>query len=288
MQENSSLKGDYVYSLIVYRIYCTTKGKKINRKPAYFTHGVENYRNLAPDEKNFISQLLKSNSDEFNNWKAGSVLPSEYEHIDLPVLSSTPKSAMNRFKKAIKQLTSPYTFNDLLKVCNDIKSIDWKHINEVDDNYISFDMYFTIGNHQGNSILFDKIKKIDYTDSEEDNMTLESFFTFETAFLSLARFIKEYDAIYPSEKNTVLLEQLKKIWSGLFHQNWKESPLAFDFFTHAPKIQYYSYELAKDTVLEFLKRNVQELDCQRLVDFLCEEDKKKKVYKKVYELLKGM
>lgn len=72
--------------------------------------------------------------------------------------------------------------------------------------------------------------------------------TFETAFLSLARFIKEYDVIYPSEKNTVLLEQLKKIWSGLFHQNWKESPLAFDFFTHAPKIQSYSYELAKDTV----------------------------------------
>lgn len=288
VQEKSSLKGDYVYSLIVYRIYCTTKGKKINRKPAYFTHGVEDYRSLAPDEKNFISQLLKSYSDEFNNWKAGSVLPSEYEHIDLPVLSSTPKSAMNRFKKAIKQLTSPYTFNDLLKVCNDIKSIDWKHINEVDDNYISFDMYFTIGNHQGNYILFDKIKKIDYTDSEEDNMTLESFFTFETAFLSLARFIKEYDAIYPSEKNTVLLEQLKKIWSGLFHQNWKESPLAFDFFTHAPKIQSYSYELAKDTVLEFLKRNVQELDCQRLVDFLCEEDKEKKVYKKVYELLKGM
>lgn len=102
VQEKSSLKGDYVYSLIVYRIYCTTKGKKINRKPAYFTHGVEDYRSLAPDEKNFISQLLKSNSDEFNHWKAGSVLPSEYEHIDLPVLSSTPKSVMNRFKKAIK------------------------------------------------------------------------------------------------------------------------------------------------------------------------------------------
>ena len=49
VQENSSLKGDYVYSLIVYHIYCTTKGKKINRKPAYFTHGVEDYRSLAPD-----------------------------------------------------------------------------------------------------------------------------------------------------------------------------------------------------------------------------------------------
>lgn len=288
VQEDSCKLGDYNYSFVVYRIYCTLKGKRINRRPVYFQYGIEEWQKLTSDEKEFIAKLLESDADGFNCWKEGSVFPTEYEHIDIPVVSATPKSVMNKFKKSVKQLSSPFTFTDLLKACQDIKSIDWNHINEVHDNYISFDMFFTIGHHKGNCILFDKIKNIEYTDKEEVEKILESHFTFESAFLSLAYFVNAYNCLYPSEKNTVLLARLKEIWSGLFHQNWKEQPLAHDFFIHAPKEVSYSFEFAYSTVLEFLERNVQELDCQRLVDFLLEEEKDKNLYKRAYEHIRGI
>lgn len=287
VQEGSCRQGDYNNSLVIYRIYCTLKGKRINRKPAYSYYGVEKLRKLNTEEKDFIDRILESDPDGFNNWKNESVFPTEYEHIDIPVVSATPKSVMNKFKKAVKQLSSPFTFIDLRKICKDIKSMDWNHINEVSDNYISFDMFFTIGNHSGNCILFDQIKHVNYTDGEEDKKMIESFFSFETVFLSLARFVKEYDCLYPSESNAILLARLKEIWNGLFHQNWKEQPLAYDFFTHAPK-EMYSFKLAYSTALGFLERNVDELDCQRLVDFLLEEEKGANLYKRVYNALKGM
>ncbi len=178
-------------------------------------------------------------------------------------------------------------FTDLLKVCSGIQSINWKQIDKVDDYYISFTLSFTVGNYKDNCMLFDTIKHIDYTDDEEDKQILEQIFTFESTFLSLARFVKEYDPIYPSEKNSVFLARLKEIWNGLFHHNWKEQPLAFDFFTHAPKEQSYSFELAYKTVLNFLQRNVQELNCQYIIDCLLEKTGKD-LYKKAYELIKGM
>lgn len=288
VQEDSSLQGTYYYSLVAYRVYCTAKGKRINRKPTYVTYGTEDCRRLTSDEQKFISKLLESASNGFDKWKNESAIPSSFESISVPVLSAAPKSVMNRFKKAIKQLPSPFVFTDLLKVCADVGSMDWGHIGEADGNCISFDMCYTIGNHKGGSILFDKIKNIDYTDTEEDKRLLEQLFTFESAFLSLARFVKEYDFVYPSDKNAALLARLKEIWNGLFHQNWEEQPLARDFFTHAPKELAYSFELAYKTVLEFLKRNVRELDCERLIDFLLEEEKEKRIYRKAYELMRGM
>lgn len=230
---------------------------------------------------------MELDNDGFEKWKESSILPSVHEDIRVPVQSSTPKSAMNKFKKAIKQLHSPFSFTDLLKVCSGIQSINWKQIDKVDDYYISFTLSFTVGNYKDNCILFDTIKHIDYTDDEEDKQILEQIFTFESTFLSLARFVKEYDPIYPSEKNSVFLARLKEIWNGLFHHNWKEQPLAFDFFTHAPKEQSYSFELAYKTVLNFLQRNVQELNCQYIIDCLLEKTGKD-LYKKAYELIKGM
>lgn len=287
VQESSSLQGEYVYSLVAYRIYCTIKGKRINRKPSYFTYEIEDYRMLTSNEQMFISKLSESDLSGFDKWKESSALPSGYEHLRVPVQSSPPKSVMSKFKKAIKRLHSPFTFTDLLKACSDIPSINWKQIDEVDDYYLSFTLSFTIGNHRENCILFDGIKHIAYADAEEDKQMLEQFFTFESAFLSLARFVKEYDSIYAPETDTGFLAHLKEIWSGLFHHNWEEQPLAFDFFTHAPKEQSYSFELAYKTVLSFLQRNVQELKCQHLVDYLLKEQGKG-LYKKVYELIKGM
>ncbi len=287
VQEDSSLQGEYLYTFVAYRIYCTMKGKRINRKSSYFTYRIEDYSVLTSDERIFISKLLELDTDGFEKWKESSILPSIYEDIRVPVQYSTSKSAMNKFKKAIKQLHSPFSFSDLLKVCSGIQSINWKQIDKVDDYYISFTLSFTVGNHKDNCILFDTIKHIDYTDDEEDKQILEQIFTFESTFLSLARFVKEYDSIYPSEKNYVFLARLKEIWSGLFHHNWKKQPLAFDFFTHAPKEQSYSFELAYKTVLDFLQRNVRELNCQYIIDCLLEKTGKD-LYNKAYQLIKGM
>lgn len=287
VQEDSSLQGEYLYTFVAYRIYCTMKGKRINRKSSYFTYRIEDYSVLTSDERIFISKLLELDTDGFEKWKESSILPSVYEDIRVPVQYSTSKSAMNKFKKAIKQLHSPFSFSDLLKVCSGIQSINWKQIDKVDDYYISFTLSFTVGNHKDNCILFDTIKHIDYTDDEEDKQILEQIFTFESTFLSLARFVKEYDSIYPSEKNYVFLARLKEIWSGLFHHNWKKQPLAFDFFTHAPKEQSYSFELAYKTVLDFLQRNVRELNCQYIIDCLLEKTGKD-LYNKAYQLIKGM
>lgn len=281
-------QGDYNYSLVAYRIYCTLKGKRINRRPTYFWYGIEEWQNLYYVEKEFLEKLLESDPDGFNRWKEGSVSPTEYEHIDIPVVSAKPKSVMNKFKKAIKQLSAPFTFADLMEVCQDIESMDWSHINEVDNNYIVFNLTFTIGRHKGKCILFDKIKNIEYVDTEEEKRILESFFTFESCFLSLATFVNAYNCSYPSEKNVVLLSRLKEIWSGLFNHNWKEQPLAHDFFIHASKKMSYSFELAYSTVLGFLERNVQELDCQRLVDFLLEEERDRKLYRRAYEHMIGI
>lgn len=288
VQKNSSLQGKHVHSLVAYRIYCTIKGKRINRKSSYFTYEIEDYRMLTSNEQVFISNLLESDICEFEKWKNDSILPAVCEHIRVPVQFSSPKRTMNKFKKAIKQLPCPFTFTDLLKVCSDIKSINWNQIEDEEDSCISFTLSFTVGNHKDNCILFDKIKHINYTDLEENKLVMEQFFTFESAFLSLARFVKEYNAVYPSEKNEVLLARLKEIWSGLFHHHWKKQPLAFDFFTHAPKEQSYSYKLAYETLLKFLQRNVQGLDCQNLIDYLLEEETRKGLYKKAYELIKGM
>lgn len=287
VQEDSSLQGEYLYTFVAYRIYCTMKGKRINRKSSYFTYRIEDYSVLTSDERIFISKLLELDTDGFEKWKESSILPSIYEDIRVPVQYSTSKSAMNKFKKAIKQLHSPFSFSDLLKVCSGIQSINWKQIDKVDDYYISFTLSFTVGNHKDNCILFDTIKHIDYTDDEEDKQILEQIFTFESTFLSHARFVKEYDSIYPSEKNYVFLARLKEIWSGLFHHNWKKQPLAFDFFTHAPKEQSYSFELAYKTVLDFLQRNVRELNCQYIIDCLLEKTGKD-LYNKAYQLIKGM
>lgn len=287
VQEDSSLQGKYLYTFVAYRIYCTMKGKRINRKSSYFTYGIEDYSVLTSDERLFISKLLELDTDGFEKWKESSILPSVYEDIRVPVQSSTPKSVMNKFKKAIKQLHSPFSFTDLLKVCSDIQSINWKQIDKVDDYYISFTLSFTVGNYKDNCILFDTIKHIDYTGDEKDKQILGQIFTFESTFLSLARFVKEYDSIYPSEKNSVFLARLKEIWNGLFHHNWKGQPLAFDFFTHAPKEQSYSFELAYKTVLDFLQRNVQELNCQYIIDCLLEKTGKD-LYNKAYQLIKGM
>lgn len=61
VQEDSSLQGEYLYTFVAYRIYCTMKGKRINRKSSYFTYRIEDYSVLTSDERIFMF-IYKFNS----------------------------------------------------------------------------------------------------------------------------------------------------------------------------------------------------------------------------------
>jgi len=275
-------EGDYKNTLITFRNFCDAKGKiKTAGTPHTAFLGVDTLSPLTPQEQSFIETLIANNKSKYEQWQTKRRAKKEELYIIGTVPQGTAKKTLPLVKKAIKKLPIPFTFTDLVSFIKSrnidiICYADSDMANEED--YISFTLTYRFGEQRGKEILFSKVSQLDYTEREEEKLKLGRIFTFEMVFLSLARFVKLYDTKHPSSANAVLLENLQEVWHHLFHQDFKDCPIAKDFYTHAPRYISYTDTQAWQIISDFLKRNAKELDAEEFVVKMKSDDNLMQLY----------
>ena len=236
--EEGCKMGDHKQTLIAYRPFCTHKGRILHGKTRIvYLESCNWIHPLTPADKELLEDILKQKPTQFARWLSQQKPAEDYITIYVKTEEGKAQASMRALRKVAKNLPDRFTFSVLATCMQDTLSLDISVISNCrpDGSYFEFTLLYRLEEQQGKETLFFKIGKWDYTEPKKDEDTLASIFTFEMVFISMAQLVNRYRQKHPSPNLDALMDALHDTWKALYHHDWEKSPLAKDFFDHAPK-----------------------------------------------------
>lgn len=186
-----------------------------------------------------------------------------YVAIYVEVKKGYADAVLPKFRKAAKNLPKRFTFTDVQKILRSIPEIkaDTASTESLNEDYIYFELCYILKEQSGSHLSFYRIREF------ASSTDMSTFINFEGVFISLYQLVKLYNQTNPSERLNHFADKLKEAASALFNHDFKNSPLAKDFFKNAPKI-FYTFDTAYSTMSDFLMHLAKDFDVEDFAELV--------------------
>lgn len=268
-KETDVKTGDYKHTIISYHPFCNLNGRVLSSKAQIkYLDFCKWIKPLTVSQRDLLESIKAKKLSAFAKWEGKCKEAKDYLTISMDTEKGQASAALSRLRKATKQLSDRFTYAELQTILDSIPEI--KANTATDDgssgtDHISFELCYILKEQQGKCLSFYKIRNFDCSED------LSSFMNFEGVFISLYQLVVLYNKEHHSEELTALTAKLKKTFFALVKHEFKDNPLAKDFYKKAPKVNY-SPELAYSTIADFLTRNADALGAKEFIESVRKRD----------------
>lgn len=280
--------GEYANTVVTLRTFCGRRGG-LKKGRAWTVYDFADWvRPVTDEERSFIEKVIAKDTGAYRQWLGHRLPVRDYVDVCVLVEEGTAREELAKLKKAVKRLPSKFTFDELVEQAK-AEGFDMKpgEVEQPGDPCVSFTLRYNVGESCGRRRLFCGVKDLDYIEPEEENDMFERLITFEGVFILLGQTVKLYDAQHPSAENKELLKRLGDVFNALLNHDWKDCPMAKDYYKHAPKLASYSFEQAWETITGFLERNADGLGAHAFLAAINESDEVENICHCVYNASVG-
>lgn len=277
-EEDDIKVGNYKHTVISYHTFCTLQGRVCSSKAQIkYLDFCDWIKPMTAEQAALLERIKSKKAKAYAEWEAKCKDSKEYITIYANTTKGHSDTALSRFRKATKALPERFTFSDVQAILRSIPEIkaDTANTECGGKDYINFDLCYMPKEQNGKHLTFYKIREFDST------ADFSVFINFELVFVSVIHLVRLYGEETGSEKLGLLAERLRQTFKALFNQDFKNNPLAKDFYKHAPKI-LYTFDTAYSTMEAFLSRHSKELDIDDFVKLIKNKDENiVRIYHKV-------
>lgn len=261
--------GDYKHTIISYHTFCNQNGRVLSSKAQMkYLDYCEWIKPLTENQHALLERIKAKKTSAFAKWEEKCKDANDYLSIYVNVESGQATTALSKIRKISKHLPDRFTFSDLQAILYSIPEIKANTASNSDSDakdYISFELCYILKEQNGKCLSFYKIRNFDCTED------FSSFINFEWVFISLYQLVVLYNKEHNSKELTTLAEKLKKTFFALVNHDFKDNPLAKDFYKKAPKVNY-TPEQAYSTIVDFLSRNADTLCAKDFIEAVKKRD----------------
>lgn len=256
--------GDYDQTVISYHSFCNVRGKVNSSKAQikYFDF-CDWIKPLIKEQTVILERIKEKKAKAFSEWEAKCKDAKDYVAIYVEVKKGYADAVLPKFRKAAKNLPKRFTFTDVQKILRSIPEIkaDTASTESLNEDYIYFELCYILKEQSGSHLSFYWIREF------ASSTDMSTFINFEGVFISLYQLVKLYNQTNPSERLNHFADKLKEAASALFNHDFKNSPLAKDFFKNAPKI-FYTFDTAYSTMSDFLMHLAKDFDVEDFAELV--------------------
>lgn len=256
--------GNYKHTLISYHTFCTTAGKICSSVvQTKFLDFCDWLRPLTSEESEMLNKYIDRKAKAYDKWCSKCKESVETVTLYADIEKGKSKTTLSKLRKVVKTLPETFTFKELLSVITTIPEINAVSTENSTDEYISFNLSYKLKEQKSKELTFCKIGSFEREYPEDLSLML----TFESVFIALYQLTVLYGKEHPSEELQNLVTILKEAAMALFNQDFKNNPLAKDYYRNAPKVMY-TPDLAYSTITDFLSRNAKSMGVEFYADLL--------------------
>lgn len=260
--------GNYKHTLISYHTFCTTTGKVcssvVQTKVLDFCNWL---RPLNSEESVLLAKLIERKAKAYDKWSLKCKEPVETITLYADVESGKSKKTLTLLRKAIKTLSDTFSFKELLSLITSIPEITAVSTDSNTDEYISFNLSYKLKDQKSKELTFSKIGSLEREYPED----LSQMLIFDSVYIIMYQLTLLYSKEHPSEQLQSLAATLKEIGLAVFNHDFKNCPLAKDYYKKAPKV-IYTPDLAYSTITDFLCRNSKSLGIESYAELFKNKD----------------